>query len=272
MAVKLPLSAFADEISPDLSTQLSVLNRLGVTGFDLRSVDGVNVLDLSDQDVVRVREACLAAGITPQAVGSPVNKVALTSGNRSVEMKKLTRACQDAELLGVERIRIFTPEAPAGAWESVRDWVGEQVMIAESYGKILLHENDAKFWGAYPEQAKQLFAEFGGHSFRAAFDFANTVLLGFKPLDDWFPWIVPYLDTIHIKDAIHGAGVVPSGQGEGQIEQTLSSLASIGWTGTLTMEPHLSAAGAFGGFSGEQLFTVAVDALRKVASSAGYEV
>jgi hypothetical protein len=70
---------------------------------------------------------------------------------------------------------------------------------------------------------------------------------------------------LHIKDAIEvGKKVVPAGEGEGQILETLRWLRSQGWAGTLTLEPHLSSAGKFGGFSGGQLFEVAAAALRQV--------
>ena len=39
-----------------------------------------------------------------------------------------------------------------------------------------------------------------------------------------------------------------------------------GYRGFLSFEPHLSVAGQYSGFSGPELFGVAVDALRKLAS------
>jgi hypothetical protein len=39
-----------------------------------------------------------------------------------------------------------------------------------------------------------------------------------------------------------------------------------GWIGYLSLEPHLAAHEQFGGFSGEQLFNLAVQALRKLCN------
>ena len=39
------LTGFADEIAPDLETQLDVLEDLGIDHLDLRNVDETNVLD-----------------------------------------------------------------------------------------------------------------------------------------------------------------------------------------------------------------------------------
>lgn len=145
----------------------------------------------------------------------------------------------------------------------------EQIAYAAGQDLILLHENDAKFWGAYPENAKILFQELGSPNFRAAFDFANTVLLGFRAMHHWFPWLLPHLDTLHIKDAFEAEHrIVPAGEGEGQLEETLRYLLQEGWYGPLTLEPHLQAAGPLGGYSGPQLFEVAAKALRSVLERA----
>lgn len=270
--MRFALSAFADEISPDLDTQVATLKRLGVGGLDLRSVEGVNVLNLSDTQLDQVATKCAENGLIVQAIGSPVNKVALTPENRPVELDKLRRAIRAAKRTHTDKIRIFSPEAPPEAWPAVRDWMREQVELAKSEGIILLHENDATFYGAYPDNAKQLFETLGGPTFRAAFDFANTVLIGYRAMSDWFPWILPHLHTLHIKDARESEKkVYPAGEGDGQIEETLRWLIAQGWNGPLTIEPHLASAGAFGGFSGEQLFEVAVQALRKVVHAVGSE-
>lgn len=270
------LSAFADEISPDLNVQIQTLKRLGVGGLDLRSVNNINVLDLSDAEVEQVGAACQEAGIKVQAIGSPVNKVTLDVLNQARENDRLLRAIRIARRLNVTRIRIFSPETPEDQHDEfmprVMDWMAEQIRMAAGEGVVLLHENDAKFWGAYPRNAKRLFNELAGPNFKAAFDFANTVLLGFRAMDDWFPWILPFTDTLHIKDAIQSEGkVVPAGEGDGQVKSTLEWLIAQGWNGALTMEPHLAAAGTMGGFSGEQLFEVAVSALRKTLTEAGGE-
>ncbi len=65
--------------------------------------------------------------------------------------------------------------------------------------------------------------------------------------------------------------VVPAGKGDGEIEETLRYLIAEGWNGNLTIEPHLQAAGPMGGFSGPELFSVAVESLREVLGRAGGE-
>lgn len=268
------LSGFADEASPNVEEQVALFQRLGLHGLDVRSANGVNVLDLSDEALDDIRSQAQAAGLTIQSVGSPVNKVEYSLENRSAEFRKLTKAVKAAKRLGTRRIRIFTPEVPRGQddalWQGVRAWLAEQVALAEHEDVVLLHENDGRYYGAYPENSQRLFVEFGGPNFRAAFDFANTVLLGYRPMKDWFPWIAPYVDTLHIKDAIESEGrILPAGEGEGQIQETIELLVDRGWNGAATLEPHLQAAGPMGGFSGEQLFETAAAALFRILEKVG---
>ena len=268
-----PLSAFADEISPHLDQQIATLARLGVPGLDLRSVEGVNVLDLTDAQLEEVAQKCADRGLHVQAIGSPVNKVPFSGANQIQELAKLERAIHAADKTGTKLIRIFSPEVPQAdfdhAWMAVEAWMAEQIFVAEQAGVTLLHENDATYYGAYPKGAKRLFERFGSPTFRAAFDFANTVLIGYRAMEDWFPWILPHLHTLHIKDAIEAEKkVVPAGEGDGQMVETIRWLIEQGWSGPMTIEPHLSSAGKFGGFSGEQLFEEAVAALHRVLEEA----
>lgn len=274
--MRFALSAFADEISPNLDTQIATLKRLDVAGLDLRSVENVNVLSLTDAQLDEVAEQCDANGLHVQAIGSPVNKVRFTSENRPQELEKLRRAIHAAKRTNTDKIRIFSPEVDESqaesAWPGVKEWMQEQIEEAGEHGIVLLHENDAKFYGAYPENARRLFGELGCPNFRAAFDFANTVLIGFRAMNDWFPWLLPHLHTLHIKDAIESDHkVVPAGEGDGQMVETLRWLISQNWSGPLTIEPHLASAGKFGGFSGDQLFEAAVVALRGVVQEVGAE-
>lgn len=261
------LTAFADEIAPDLATQTRVLREHGIQGLDLRSVEGTNVLQLSDAQVDAVGEACAKEGLFVSCIGSPVNKVPYSPENEVAEGQKLARAIAVAKRLGVQKIRVFTPEAPDEMGDAVMGWMEAHLRMAQEADVRLLVENDAKYWSAYPANAKRLFRELGGDHLLAAYDFANAHLLGYD-VEHWFPWIVSYLDTLHIKDAKDGK-VVPAGQGNAGIGVTLKALLEDGWHGPLTLEPHLAAAGPFGGFSGEQLFAEAVNALKTVFAEIG---
>lgn len=275
MAHRFPLSAFADEISPDLSVQVHELKRLGVLGLDVRSLSGKNVLDLAEETLREIGTACQKAGLHVESVGSPVNKVTYSQEAAKAETAKLRRAIDAAKALGVKKIRVFSPHVPEGReealWPEVLEFMRDLVGLAQEHDVVLLHENDGHFLGAFPKYARRLFDQLGGPRFRAAYDFANGVPLGFRPMKDWFPWLLPHLDCCHIKDAKADGTVMPAGQGDGQIRETLEFLIESGWNGVLTLEPHLKSGGPYGGTSGPELFEVAVKALRKTVAEAGGE-
>jgi 3-dehydroshikimate dehydratase len=267
-------TGFGDEISADLDVQLATMKRLGVEGLDLRTAYGKNVLQLSDEEVDRVKETVASYGLRIQTVSSPVNKVAYSHAAREAELRKLGRAAEIANRVGIRRIRIFSPETdPSGGdaqWAEVRQWMRDQVDLAAKYDVLLLHENDGRFFGAFPGNCRKLMEEFSGPNFRAIFDFGNSVFIGCRTMVDWFPWLLPYLDTLHIKDATaEGPRFVPAGEGDGEMLAAFRYLLGVGWSGPLTLEPHAQVAGPQGGFSGEQAFEHAVAALRKVLAQAG---
>lgn len=270
--MKFRITGFTDEICADMDGQVAAVKKLGLDGLDLRSIDGINVLDLTSETVDELKQKVEDNGFVVQAIGSPVNKVKLGPTTLADEQQKLQKAIDVAQRLGVQRIRIFSPETTpadtAEQWPQVRDVLSAQINLAAQNDILLLHENDGHFFGAYPANARHIFDELACPYFKAIFDFANTVLIGFKPTPDWFPWLLPHLDTIHVKDAIVSERrVVAAGEGDAQIRETLQWLSDQGWHGTLTLEPHLQQSGALGGFSGEESFTHATTALRNVVAS-----
>ena len=57
------LSAFADEISPDLPEQIAILKRENIAHIDLRGVWNINVLDLTDEQAISIKELLEGHGI-----------------------------------------------------------------------------------------------------------------------------------------------------------------------------------------------------------------
>ena len=72
------LSAFGDEISPDVQEQLLVLRKLTIDYLELRGAWNKNVLHLDDKEVDLVRQICNAQGIAISCIGSPVSYTHLT--------------------------------------------------------------------------------------------------------------------------------------------------------------------------------------------------
>lgn len=261
------LTGFIDEVSPKLEEQITAAKAQGLTGIEIRSVWEKNVTTLTPDELKQVRTQAAEAGIAIAGVGSPVNKVDAKPENFQGEMDKLSRAIEAAHHLGTKRIRIFSPvvnnEGRPEDFPIVRDWLAPMVELSKQEGITLLHENDSRFYGAFPAAAKMILEEFGGPQFKHVFDFSNSVMIGLDPIDDWFGWLIPHLESVHIKDfRLADQKIVPAGQGDARMLEAFRVLAKHNWSGVIALEPHLAYAGGQGGFSGADLFGQAVDALK----------
>lgn len=270
----LRLSGFADEIGPSLDEQIKVCQATGVTHFELRSVDGVNVLAFSPAQVAEFRAKITAAGMGVVGIGSPCGKKPVdTPRAELLDMFKV--AVERAHQFDAPLIRVFSfyPEGGEGRGpiEPIRDRVIDllraQCELLSGTNVTMVHENEKGIFGDIGQRCVDLMTTINHPKLRFAFDFANFVQCGQDPLAAW-PALRPFVAHIHIKDALKAGGkVVPAGQGDGSIAPILKDACASGYRGFLSLEPHLKVAGHSGGVTGADLWKTAVDALRGVCRS-----
>jgi 3-dehydroshikimate dehydratase len=263
----LKLSAFADEISPDIDDQIQVCRDLKVTHVELRGVNKINVLDFDKTLRAEIKSKLKAANMGVISIGSPIGKVKI---NDSFEqhMERFKIAVDAAEYFESPYIRLFSYYPPTKEDDikkyrtQVMDRMAAKVEYVKNHSVVLLHENEVDIYGAHGPECLDLMKTINSPKLRNAFDFANFVQCGDKPIDNW-PSLKPYTVHIHIKDAMMGSGkVVPAGQGDGNVELILVDAWNSGYRGFLSLEPHLAAHEQFFGFSGPGLFKVGADALK----------
>jgi sugar phosphate isomerase/epimerase len=261
------LSGFADEISPDLDEQLATLAAESITHLELRSAWSVNVAEFSDGDVARIGRALSEAGVRVSAIGSPIGKIGVDAP-LGPELDRLRRIAQIAGQLGTGIIRVFsffipTGEPPGRYREQVIDRMGALARVAAEHGVILAHENEKEIYGDIPQRCADLIESVGSPALQATFDAANFVQCGVRPQHDGYGPLRPHLVYVQIKDALAATGeVVPAGEGDGEVRETLAALRDSGFEGYLSLEPHLAEAGRFGGYSGPEEFRRAARALK----------
>ncbi len=269
----LRISAFTDEISPDLDEQIRVCKETGVTHFELRGVSGKNVLDLNKPLCNEIKTKLADNDLAVLCIASPVGKTRIDEPwDQALDKFKL--AIELATFFAAPMIRIFSYYPPEGGEIApYRDEVIRRMRAMADHIRdlplTLVHENEARIYGEKTPACLDLMKTIDSPRLRSAFDFANFIQAGENPLDNW-PLLKPYTTHIHIKDALRDGGKnVPAGEGDGQIEPILRDAYASGYRGFVSLEPHLSVAGQFSGFSGPQMFKVAVDALRKLCERAG---
>jgi sugar phosphate isomerase/epimerase len=270
------LSGFADEISPELEEQLETLGEESIGYMELRSVWNTNVLDLSDDELERVKSAVAQRGIGISSIGSPVGKVPVTEPF-GPHLERFRRALHVADVMETPYIRLFSffiPEGhePGHYREEVLDRMGIMAAEAEDSGVKLLHENEKEIYGDVPSRCLDILAGVGSPALRAAWDAANFVQCGVRPYTEGYASLRPYVEYIHVKDALSGSDrVVPAGEGDGQLPETLSALRASGFDGFFALEPHLASAGTYSDFSGPALFRKAAGAFKDLLRRHGIE-
>jgi len=271
---KMTFSGFADEISPDLDVQLDTLAAENIKYLEFRGVWNKGVLDLTNEELDRFKEGLDNKGISVSAIGSPIGKVGV-GDDFEEHLERFRRAMEVAQKVGARYIRLFSfylppNEDPLRYRDEVMRRMQGLVDAAAGTGLILLHENEKGIYGMTSDRCLDIMQTINSPYLRAIFDFANFVQAGEHPYEDGFPKLRPYIQYIHVKDAMLDTGqVMPPGEGDGQVRPILKELADSGWVGFLSLEPHLQHAGQFRGFSGPDLFRKAAQATKRILSDLG---
>ncbi len=261
------LTGFADEISDDLETQLDTLGAEGIRHLELRAVWGKNVLKLSDDELAKVKQRLAQAGVGVSSIGSPIGKIPVTDPFEP-HLRSFMRALHVAGMMGAPYVRLFSffiPEGkdPAAYRDEVLKRMGRLADAARPYGVTLLHENEKHIYGDVPERCLDILQSVGSSNLRAAWDPANFVQCGVRPHTQGYEMLRPYIEYVHVKDSIMETGqVLPAGQGDGEVRETLRALKDSGFDGYFSLEPHLSSSGPFSGFSGPDLYRKALQAFK----------
>lgn len=270
------LSGFGDEIDADPRIQIAVLQALGARHIEVRSAWGTNVVDLDDDQLAALAELLKQQEMGVSAVASPIGKVEV-SLDAELEVERLRRVIRVAQALQTPNIRIFSFYAGEGSSpEKARDAVMQRMRLladeAEKEGVTLLHENEKGIYGDVPERVLDLVETVGSPALRLAWDNANFVQVGVRPFTDGYAMLRPYLDYLQVKDAVAATGdVVPTGEGDGQLLETLTALRDDGYEGYASLEPHLNQAFELGGFSGPASFGSAARAFAGVLAEIGVQ-
>ena len=280
MTDRWPLSAFGDEIDPSLEAQVDALQASEVAAVELRSAWGTNVVDMDGEQLARAAGVLRDGGIAVSAIGSPIGKAPI-DGDFEVERARLRQAIHAAEQLDTRLIRVFSfyvESQYAQHRDEVLRRMAAMTRDAEAAGLVLVHENESYIYGDLPERCRDMLESVGSPALRMAFDPANFVQCGARPMADAWPLLSEYVTHVHIKDAIRVdrtgldpypapvpgdrlmPSVRPAGQGDGEVPQLIAELDRRGYEGYLTLEPHLGQ--TLPDLNGRGRFEVAVAALR----------
>ena len=107
------ISGFSDEIDENIDIQFQTLKELGIQYFEPRGINGKNIADLTDDEVMKLLAAMKKYGIRASSIGSPIGKIGIRE-NFEPHFEKFKRVIEIAKMLGTEYIRMFSFYIPEG--------------------------------------------------------------------------------------------------------------------------------------------------------------
>jgi len=243
------------------------MQELGLTGMEVRTVDDVNVMDLSKHTLREIRKRADDRGIAITCVSSPIGKQPV-SISPSLVVEQVEKASEIAYMLGTEYIRIFsffneqhmTIDEAIGLSAEKLSLMADRAKRADT---VLVMEGGHNTVSQTGKISRQLFEAVNSVHLRCAFDGAAFIGAGEKPFTDCLPLLMPYIEYMHIKDAkFNSPRRVLPGKGDVELEKILDAVRNKDLV--LSLEPHLAYAGPNRGFSGEELFKQAHKALMDI--------
>jgi sugar phosphate isomerase/epimerase len=272
------ISAFGDEIDPDLDNQLATLRDLYIGYLDLRAAWGKNVVDMDAADMAHVAATCERHGVQVACIGSPIGKSPILDPIER-EIENLRKIFRVGEAVSCRRIRMFSFYPPDTSTNENYDAYVEMSVerleklaeLAERAGFMLLLENEKGIVTDTLARCETVVREVSSPALRFLWDSANFVQVGEAQVAErGWPMVGDLIAYVHIKDAVLGDGhVVPAGEGDGQLRELLGKLNARNYQGFLALEPHLKVAGHSTGFSGAEGMRIAVTALRGLMAEVG---
>jgi sugar phosphate isomerase/epimerase len=268
------LSGFVDEISNDFTEKCKVASGLGLRYVEVRSAWGINILDLDDAQLGTLGETLDEYGLKVSSIGSPIGKIFIDD-EFPPHLERMRHAVDVAHTLQAPYIRIFSFFIPAGTDpDSRRDEVLTRMSalteVVAGADVILVHENEKDIYGDIPRRCLDIVTSVSAPQLQLAWDPANFVQVGVRPLTEGYAMLRPHIGYIQIKDALWADGtVVVAGAGDGEVVETVRALRDDGFDGFFSLEPHLGETSSKGAYSGPELFTQAWKAFTDILTHEG---
>lgn len=236
------MSAFADEYSTNFKEQVEKLHEENIPYIEPRLINGKPLTELSVEEVKEAKKLLDLNQVQISAIGSPIGKIDIL-GDIESHFKDAEKIFQYANILGAKRIRMFSfynySKIDKKEFENkVFEYMDRLLNLADSYGLMLCHENEAEIYGEGYENCYKLLTHFKGR-LRAVYDMANFVVKGYDTVKAYL-MLKDYIEYFHIKDALYEDVIVPARYGEGRVQEIITmAVKDLNRDFITTVEPHL---------------------------------
>jgi L-ribulose-5-phosphate 3-epimerase len=257
----IPIAAITDEFSADVDVALPAMAAVGMTGAELRLISGRNIVELGDDEVMRVRERVEHHGLRVLSIASPVLTCVLPGGppvdarfQQDVfgsaytfdDQPRLTeRAFDVAAKTGARIIRVFSywrTTAPERCFDSIVMALRGLAEEASARGMVIGLENEHACNVATGAEAARMLAAIDHPALQLIWDPANASILGEIPYPHGYESLPSArIAHVHAKDCRvrdHTPTWGPLGEMDIDWKGQIAALVRDGYGGAISLETH----------------------------------
>ncbi len=261
-------TGFADEAGDSIETQIKATLELGWKNIESRSINNVNLTDISEKEFVDVYEKLEENKISINCFGSAIanwSKDPRDDAGYQENLVSLKRAIPRMQRLGTKYLRGMSfkivkdvePDSPE-IEELVFDKLSLLVKMCEDADILYLHENCMNYGGLSYLHTLRLLEKINSPNFKLVFDTGNPVgsdnHIDKPPYEKQSSWefyanVKEFIEYVHIKDCLFIKDtdqIFPEleftfpGEGDGNVRKIVNDLLVNGYDGGFSIEPHLS--------------------------------
>ena len=258
---RLPIAAITDEFSPQLADALPLMQEIGMTGAELRVIDGKNILDLEADELKRTRDAIQSAGLTVVSIASPLLKCVLpnapevdsrfqhdvfASKHTFEDQPRLTeRAIEIAHFFNAPIVRVFSywrTTEPERCETAIVEALSGLASLGEKENVIIGLENEHACNVATAAEAARILKLVSSRRLMLVWDPANALCAGEDPFPGGYA-LLPEdrIAHVHAKDCHIADGKPvwgPLGTRHVRWKEQIQALLDDGYGGCISLETH----------------------------------
>jgi sugar phosphate isomerase/epimerase len=233
------LSVITDEIDARLGPALDVCAELEIDAVELRTVDGIQIVDYAPDDLRAMRRELDDRGVRVSAIASPFLKCRRGEDQENVH----ERALIGAELLSAPIVRAFSywrePDH-AAALPELGEALSRAAARASEFGVTLALENEHECNVATSAEVRAALDAAASPELRVIWDPGNAAMLdpgvftGLGGLEEIYERVA----HVHLKDVSASGSWVRIGDGIVDFAGLLRYLQDKGYDGYLSFETH----------------------------------
>jgi L-ribulose-5-phosphate 3-epimerase len=261
MNPRLPIAAITDEFSPSLADSLPVMQEIGMHQAELRTIDGKNILDLSNDELQQAKDILDRFEMQVISIASPLLKCVLPEGgdldqrfahdafaskHQFVDQPRLAeRAIEIAHFFHANIIRVFS------YWrviepERTTDGLARALSDLASLGKreslVIGLENEHACNVATAAESARMLKLVANDALKLVWDPANAFVSGEVPFPDGYR-LLPATRIVHVhaKDCDMRTGKPewgPVGTRHIDWKGQIDALLRDGYGGSISLETH----------------------------------